>query len=85
MLLLGSFSRSAVSSETGARTGMAGVVTGVAAMATLLFLTPAFVDVPKVRGRGGEGGLIFTWENWTLRLWIFRVFRVLDFFFSIRK
>lgn len=43
----GSFSRSAVSNEVGARTGMAGLIVGVLTLATLLFITPLFVDVPQ--------------------------------------
>lgn len=43
----GGFSRTAVNAQAGARTGVAGLVTGGAVVLTLLFLTPLFHDVPK--------------------------------------
>lgn len=43
----GSFSRSAVNNESGAKTGLAGVITGVIMAAALLFLTPIFAHVPQ--------------------------------------
>jgi len=43
----GSFSRSAVSDNTGALTQFAGVVTAIIMFATLLFLTPLFYYLPK--------------------------------------
>lgn len=43
----GSFSRSAVNNESGAKTGLAGVITGAIMAAALLFLTPVFAHVPQ--------------------------------------
>ncbi|KAF4382283.1 hypothetical protein G4B88_011612 [Cannabis sativa] len=43
----GSFSRSAVSHESGAKTGLAGVVTGIVMGCALLFLTPLFKYIPQ--------------------------------------
>ncbi|CAI7867292.1 unnamed protein product, partial [Closterium sp. NIES-54] len=44
----GSFSRSAVNNEVGARTALSGLIMALMVVATLLFLTPAFRDVPQV-------------------------------------
>ena len=43
----GSFSRSAVNLDAGARTGFASVVTGLLVAATLLFLTPVLYHMPQ--------------------------------------
>ncbi|KAJ8436499.1 hypothetical protein Cgig2_003197 [Carnegiea gigantea] len=43
----GSFSRSAVNHESGAKTGLAGIITGIIMGCALLFLTPLFVDIPQ--------------------------------------
>lgn len=43
----GSFSRSAVNHESGAKTGLAGILTGIIMGCSLLFLTPLFVDIPQ--------------------------------------
>ena len=43
----GSFSRTAVNMDAGARTGMSSVVTGVAVLITLLFLTPLLYHLPQ--------------------------------------
>lgn len=43
----GSFSRSAVNNDSGAKTGLAGIVTGVVIGASLIFLTPVFAHVPQ--------------------------------------
>ena len=43
----GSFSRSAVNNEVGAQTQLAGLVTGLLLLLTLLLLTPAFYFLPK--------------------------------------
>uniref|UniRef100_A0A7N0V5R7 SLC26A/SulP transporter domain-containing protein n=1 Tax=Kalanchoe fedtschenkoi TaxID=63787 RepID=A0A7N0V5R7_KALFE len=43
----GSFSRSAVNHESGAKTGVAGIVTGIIMGCALLFLTPLFTDIPQ--------------------------------------
>jgi SulP family sulfate permease len=43
----GSFSRSAVNLEAGARTGMSSVFTGAVVVITLLFLTPLFYHLPQ--------------------------------------
>ncbi|KAL5569148.1 hypothetical protein UlMin_025723 [Ulmus minor] len=43
----GSFSRSAVNHESGAKTGLAGVVTGIIMGCALLFLTPVFEYIPQ--------------------------------------
>jgi sulfate transporter 4 len=45
----GSFSRSAVMNETGAKTGLAGLVMGLVLCSALQFLTPLFADIPQVR------------------------------------
>ncbi|CAI5969772.1 unnamed protein product, partial [Closterium sp. NIES-64] len=44
---LSSFSRSAVNNEVGARTALSGLIMALMVVATLLFLTPAFRDVPQ--------------------------------------
>ncbi|EXB65340.1 putative sulfate transporter 4.2 [Morus notabilis] len=43
----GSFSRSAVSHESGAKTGLSGIVTGIIMGCALLFLTPLFKYIPQ--------------------------------------
>lgn len=43
----GSFSRSAVNHESGAKTGLSGIVTGIIIGCALLFLTPLFTDIPQ--------------------------------------
>jgi len=43
----GSFSRSAVNLNAGARTGMSSVITGLVVMITLLFLTPLLYHLPQ--------------------------------------
>jgi sulfate transporter 4 len=43
----GSFSRSAVMQETGAKTGFAGVFMGLLVTSVLLFLTPLFAEIPQ--------------------------------------
>lgn len=43
----GSFTRSAVNNESGARTGMASIISAVLISLTLLFLTPLFYYLPK--------------------------------------
>ncbi|NWG86189.1 MAG: STAS domain-containing protein [Hydrogenophilaceae bacterium] len=43
----GSFSRSAVNLDAGARTGMSSVVTGLVVLLTLLFLTPLLYHLPQ--------------------------------------
>lgn len=44
----GSFSRSAVNHESGAKTGFAGILTGIIMSCALLFLTPLFETIPQV-------------------------------------
>ncbi|KAG6498637.1 hypothetical protein ZIOFF_038358 [Zingiber officinale] len=43
----GSFSRSAVNNESGARTGLSGIVMGIIMSCALLFMTPLFTDIPQ--------------------------------------
>ncbi|KAJ7560535.1 hypothetical protein O6H91_04G134000 [Diphasiastrum complanatum] len=43
----GSFSRSAVSHDSGAKTGLAGIASGFIIASALLFLTPLFSDIPQ--------------------------------------
>jgi sulfate permease, SulP family len=43
----GGFSRTAVNAQAGARTGLAGIVTAMVVIATLLVLTPLFHHLPK--------------------------------------
>ncbi|XP_043814269.1 sulfate transporter 4.1, chloroplastic isoform X2 [Manihot esculenta] len=43
----GSFSRSAVNNESGAKTGLSGIVTGILMGCALLFLTPLFEYIPQ--------------------------------------
>ncbi|CAI0443023.1 unnamed protein product [Linum tenue] len=43
----GSFSRSAVSNESGAKTGLSGIITGIVMGCALLFLTPLFEFIPQ--------------------------------------
>lgn len=45
---VGSFSRSAVNNESGAKTGLTGVVMGIIMACALLFLTPLFEYIPQV-------------------------------------
>lgn len=45
--IAGGLSRTAVNAQAGARTGMAGVITALAVVLTLLLLTPAFYYLPK--------------------------------------
>jgi len=47
-LYAGSFSRSAVNNEGGAKTGLSGVVAGIIMGCSLLFLTPLFEYIPQV-------------------------------------
>lgn len=42
----GSFSRSAVNHESGAKTGLSGITTGIIIVCALLFLTELFTDIP---------------------------------------
>nr|CAB3452947.1 unnamed protein product [Digitaria exilis] len=44
----GSFSRSAVNHESGAKTGLSGIIMGVIIGSALLFMTPLFTDIPQV-------------------------------------
>ncbi|KAG0481608.1 hypothetical protein HPP92_012466 [Vanilla planifolia] len=44
----GSFSRSAVNHESGAKTGLSGIITGITMGCALYFLTPLFQDIPQV-------------------------------------
>lgn len=44
----GSFSRSAVNHESGAKTGLSGVAMGLTMACALFFLTPLFRDIPQV-------------------------------------
>lgn len=48
MFFQGSFSRSAVNNESGAQTGLSGIITGLTIGCALLFLTPWFRDIPQV-------------------------------------
>ncbi|CAN6471254.1 unnamed protein product [Victoria cruziana] len=43
----GSFSRSAVNHESGAKTGLSGIVMGLIMGCALLFMTPLFTDIPQ--------------------------------------
>ncbi|KAL9226094.1 hypothetical protein vseg_001944 [Gypsophila vaccaria] len=43
----GSFSRSAVNHESGAKTGFAGIITGIIIGCALMFLTPLFEEIPQ--------------------------------------
>ncbi|KAK8952930.1 putative sulfate transporter 4.2 [Platanthera guangdongensis] len=43
----GSFSRSAVNHESGAKTGLSGIVTGITMGCALYFMTPMFQDIPQ--------------------------------------
>lgn len=47
--LAGSFSRSAVNHESGAKTGLSGLVMGIIMACALLFLTPVFEYIPQVK------------------------------------
>ncbi|KAJ1288943.1 hypothetical protein BS78_02G127500 [Paspalum vaginatum] len=44
----GSFSRSAVNHESGAKTGLSGIIMGIIIGSALLFMTPLFTDIPQV-------------------------------------
>lgn len=43
----GSFSRSAVNHESGAKTGLSGIIMGIIIGGALLFMTPLFTDIPQ--------------------------------------
>lgn len=43
----GSFSRSAVNHESGAKTGLSGIIMGTIIGSALLFMTPLFTDIPQ--------------------------------------
>ncbi|KAG2627181.1 hypothetical protein PVAP13_3KG227912 [Panicum virgatum] len=43
----GSFSRSAVNHESGAKTGLSGIIMGIIIGGALLFMTPLFSDIPQ--------------------------------------
>ncbi|ESQ48780.1 hypothetical protein EUTSA_v10020199mg [Eutrema salsugineum] len=68
----GSFSRSAVNSESEAKTGLSGIVTGIIIGCSLLFLTPVFKYIPQcalaaivisaVSGLVDYEGAIFLWR-----------------------
>ncbi|MQM14860.1 hypothetical protein Taro_047795 [Colocasia esculenta] len=45
----GSFSRSAVNHESGAKTGLSGIIMGIIMGCALMFLTPLFREIPQVR------------------------------------
>lgn len=51
--LLGSFSRSAVNHESGAKTGLSGIITAIIMGCALLFLTSLFEYIPQVGFLGG--------------------------------
>jgi sulfate transporter 4 len=70
----GSFSRSAVNNDSGARTGLAGFVTFVVVGFVLLFLTPVFEQLPMnalgaivISGVAGLFDYEMAWELWQLR------------------
>ncbi|KAG2627177.1 hypothetical protein PVAP13_3KG227912 [Panicum virgatum] len=44
---MGSFSRSAVNHESGAKTGLSGIIMGIIIGGALLFMTPLFSDIPQ--------------------------------------
>ena len=48
LLSSGSFSRSAVNHESGAKTGLSGIMTGCTMGCALYFLTPLFRYIPQV-------------------------------------
>ncbi|RID71479.1 hypothetical protein BRARA_C03415 [Brassica rapa] len=68
----GSFSRSAVNSESEAKTGLSGLITGIIIGCSLLFLTPVFKYIPQcalaaivisaVSGLVDYEGAIFLWR-----------------------
>ncbi|KAL1204782.1 putative sulfate transporter 4.2 [Cardamine amara subsp. amara] len=68
----GSFSRSAVNSESEAKTGLSGLITGIIIGCSLLFLTPVFKHIPQcalaaivisaVSGLVDYEGAIFLWR-----------------------
>ena len=66
----GSFSRSAVSSDTGAATPLAGLITGCTVIITLLFITAPFSYMPKSALAAiiisGVQGLLDFWEAFFL-------------------
>lgn len=45
----GSFSRSAVNHESGAKTGLSGIIMGIIMGCALQFLTPLFEYIPQVK------------------------------------
>lgn len=68
----GSFSRSAVNHESGAKTGLSGLTMGIIMGCALLFMTPLFTDIPQcalaaivisaVMGLVDYGEAIFLWR-----------------------
>jgi sulfate transporter 4 len=70
----GSFSRSAVNNDSGARTGLAGFFTAIVVGFVLLFLTPVFEQLPMnalgaivISGVAGLFDYEQAWELWNLR------------------
>ncbi|XP_010253336.1 PREDICTED: sulfate transporter 4.1, chloroplastic-like isoform X2 [Nelumbo nucifera] len=68
----GSFSRSAVNHESGAKTGLSGIVMGIIMGCALLFMTPLFTEIPQcalaaivisaVMGLVDYGEAMFLWH-----------------------
>lgn len=69
----GSFSRSAVNHESGAKTGLSGLVMGIIMGCALLFLTPVFEYIPQVK-EFVWGCKVFTWLSVTRLLSNFTAF-----------
>ncbi|KAJ3680836.1 hypothetical protein LUZ60_015325 [Juncus effusus] len=87
----GSFSRSAVNHESGAHTGLSGIIMGIIMICALQFLTPLFSDIPQcalaaivisaVIGLVDYDEAIFLWrvDKRDFLLWIITFFTTLIF------
>lgn len=62
----GSFSRSAINNSCGAKTPLAGFITGIIVMCVLLFLTPIFRLMPY----NVMGAIIIVGGGWVLGRWL---------------
>ena len=88
-----SFSRSAINQESGARTGMAAIVSVLMVVFTLLFLTPLFYHLPKtvlaaiiivaVFGLVNVKEARFLWKANTLDFWLMLATFLATLFFGI--
>ncbi|XP_074558582.1 sulfate transporter 4.1, chloroplastic-like [Curcuma longa] len=89
----GSFSRSAVNNESGAQTGLSGIVMGIIMSCALLFMTPLFTDIPQcalaaivisaVMGLVDYEEAIFLWQVDKKDFTLWTITFIITLFFSI--